>query len=124
MTITQITVRITDDIPSVVTPVPPMVNQNDRYELIVEHDGSYDGGKAYDMVRHFTDGTELATTRESYYGDDIILPVMRGRVVSVADEPEFQDGAFVLPVHLLLADERDERIVYLNASKRAEFPQP
>ena len=47
---------------------------------------------------------------------------MTGRVVSVADAPEPQDGARVLPVHILLTEEQDERIIYLNASKRDKMP--
>ncbi|MBR0367308.1 MAG: hypothetical protein IJH86_02815 [Clostridia bacterium] len=47
---------------------------------------------------------------------------MVGSVVSVADAPEPQDGALVLPVHILLTREQDERIVYLNASKRDKMP--
>ena len=47
---------------------------------------------------------------------------MAGSVVSVADAAQEQDGARVLPVHILLDAEQDERIVYLNASKRALFP--
>lgn len=49
---------------------------------------------------------------------------MEGSVVSVSDQPEPQDGARVLPVHLLLTKEQDERIVYLNASKREMLPPP
>ena len=49
---------------------------------------------------------------------------MRGSVVAIAEQPELQDGARVLPVRILLADEDDERIVYLNASKAADFPAP
>ena len=49
---------------------------------------------------------------------------MAGTVVSVAEAAEPQDGALVLPVHLLLRDEDDERIIYLNASKRELFPGP
>ena len=49
---------------------------------------------------------------------------MTGTVVSVAEVPEVQDGARVLPVHLLLSDQQDERIIYLNASKRDRFPAP
>lgn len=49
---------------------------------------------------------------------------MVGSVVSVAENPEPQDGARVLPVHLLLTEEQDERIVYLNASKRDRLPPP
>lgn len=47
---------------------------------------------------------------------------MVGSVVSVAEKPESQDGAMVLPVHILLTAEQDERIVYLNASKRDLMP--
>ena len=71
---------------------------------------------------------------------------LRGAVLSVADEPEYRDGAWVLPVRLQLAEEAGEsparhnsiaaerlrletaedagaeRIVYLNASKREGFP--
>ena len=49
---------------------------------------------------------------------------MVGSVVSVAEKAEPQDGALVLPVHLLLTEEQDERIVYLNASKRDKLPPP
>ena len=49
---------------------------------------------------------------------------MTGQVVSVSDNVDLQDGARVLPVHLLLDKEQDERIVYLNASKRDQFPAP
>ena len=49
---------------------------------------------------------------------------MRGTVVEIAGQAELQDGAQVLPVRILLADEDDERIVYLNASKAADFPGP
>ena len=49
---------------------------------------------------------------------------MAGTVVSVSEAAELQDGAMVLPVHLLLEGEDDERIIYLNASKRALFPGP
>lgn len=47
---------------------------------------------------------------------------MVGSVVSVSDQAEPQDGAMVYPVHLLLTEEQDERIVYLNASKRDGMP--
>lgn len=72
---------------------------------------------------------------------------LRGTVLSIADVAEPQDGAMVLPVRLKLeeGDERanvgesvqshrlatesgedvsGERIVYLNASKRAQMPGP
>lgn len=49
---------------------------------------------------------------------------MRGRIVSITDQEDLQDGVRVLPVHIFLESEQDERIVYLNASKSAGFPQP
>ena len=49
---------------------------------------------------------------------------MVGSVVSVSEDAEPQDGALVLPVHILLTDDQDERIVYLNASKRELMPPP
>lgn len=48
---------------------------------------------------------------------------MAGTIVEISDRPEPRDGARVLPVRLFLDAERDERIVYLNASKRALFPE-
>ena len=71
---------------------------------------------------------------------------LRGVIVNVADVPELQDGAMVLPVRVQLTeandgaqngtsalseriqqleageDTREERIVYLNASKRDRLP--
>ena len=49
---------------------------------------------------------------------------MRGSVVDIAGTAELQDGAMVLPVRIFLDDAGDERIVYLNASKREGFPGP
>lgn len=49
---------------------------------------------------------------------------MEGTIVSIADAPETHDGARVLPVRLLLTDAQDERIIYLNASRRDLFPEP
>ena len=49
---------------------------------------------------------------------------MRGTIVSIAEKSEEHDGARVLPVHLLLSEDQDERIVYLNASKAEGFPRP
>ena len=73
---------------------------------------------------------------------------VKGVVVAIADAPELQDGAMVLPVRLRLTaedaenapresalseriqqlepgeDTREERIVYLNASKREMMPGP
>lgn len=48
---------------------------------------------------------------------------MVGTVVSVSDAVELQDGARVRQVHILLTEEQDERIIYLNASK-GEFMPP
>ena len=74
---------------------------------------------------------------------------VKGTILSIGDTAEPQDGAMVLPVHVELApeategreamrasalaerleaegdeDTRNERIVYLNASKRDGFPEP
>ena len=49
---------------------------------------------------------------------------MRGTIVAISEAAEPQDGAMVLPVRIFLDDAQDERIVYLNASKRADFPSP
>lgn len=47
---------------------------------------------------------------------------MVGSVVEVSDVPEPHDGARVCPVRILLTEEQDERIIYLNVSKRAFMP--
>ena len=47
---------------------------------------------------------------------------MRGRIVEVSNKEDLQDGVRVLPVRIYLEDEQDERIVYLNASKKDMFP--
>ena len=47
---------------------------------------------------------------------------IRGRIVEISDQEDMQDGVRVLPVRIYLEDEQDERIVYLNASKKAMFP--
>ena len=74
---------------------------------------------------------------------------VRGTIVEISDQAELQDGAMVLPVRLRLAEDEtdgreqqhtsalaerlrlmvkedtdDQRIVYLNASKRESFPGP
>ena len=49
---------------------------------------------------------------------------MRGTILSVSDQAEDQDGARVLPVHMQLSEDGDERIVYLNAAKADGFPAP
>ncbi|MBQ8972635.1 MAG: hypothetical protein IJ074_06095 [Clostridia bacterium] len=48
---------------------------------------------------------------------------LEGTIVEIADQEDLQDGVRVLPVRIFLEDEQDERIVYLNADKRAQFPQ-
>ncbi|MBQ3479497.1 MAG: hypothetical protein IJH25_15165 [Clostridia bacterium] len=62
--------------------------------------------------RRFLEELQTGLTRE-----------MRGIIVSVSDTPEEQDGAMVLPVHLFLSEEQDERIVYLNVSKADQLPK-
>lgn len=47
---------------------------------------------------------------------------MVGKVVSVSDAIEPQDGARVHHVHILLSAEQDERIIYINDSKRDRLP--
>ena len=75
---------------------------------------------------------------------------VRGTIIGVSEQPQLQDGAMVLPVRLRLAEEegadrpavgesaqahrlrleeagedtRNERILYLNASKRDSLPVP
>ena len=74
---------------------------------------------------------------------------MRVAILEISEKPELQDGAMVLPVRVRLEqdgtgakpvpreslaaerlskqtmeDTRDERILYLNASKREQFPGP
>lgn len=47
-----------------------------------------------------------------------------GTLTDVSTQREPQDGAMVLPVHLMLDAEQDERTYYLNASKAEGFPAP
>lgn len=47
-----------------------------------------------------------------------------GTLTNVSTQSEPQDGATVLPVHLMLDAEQDERTYYLNASKAEGFPAP
>lgn len=61
--------------------------------------------------RTFLRDMELGMSRE-----------VRGSVVEVSSQEDLQDGVRVLPVRIQLADEDDERIVYLNASKAEGFP--
>jgi len=46
---------------------------------------------------------------------------IRGSIVEIAEKEDEQDGVRVLPVRIHLADEDDERFVYLNVSKRDMF---
>ena len=46
---------------------------------------------------------------------------MRGSVVEISETEEEQDGVRVLHVRIHLADEDDERFVYLNVSKKDLF---
>lgn len=48
---------------------------------------------------------------------------IRGSIVEIAAQEEYQDGVRVLPVRIHLADEDDERFVYLNVSKKELFAQ-
>lgn len=48
---------------------------------------------------------------------------IEGTVVEVSGNEDLQDGVRVLPVRILLKEEEDERIVYLNASKAELFPK-
>lgn len=61
--------------------------------------------------RAFLRDMELGMSRE-----------VRGSVVEVSSQEDLQDGVRVLPVRIQLADEDDERIVYLNVSKAEGFP--
>ena len=49
---------------------------------------------------------------------------VRGSIVEISDEEEAHDGVRVLPVRIHLADEDDERFVYLNVSKKDLFAKP
>lgn len=48
---------------------------------------------------------------------------IEGNIVEVSQQEDLQDGVRVLPVRIFLEAEQDERIVYLNASKAADFPK-
>lgn len=47
---------------------------------------------------------------------------MEGKIVEVSQNEDYQDGVRVLPVRILLKEEQDERIVYLNVTKKEMFP--
>ena len=86
-----------------------------------------------------------------YAMQDGLTRTVRGTILEIADQAELQDGAMVLPVRLKLSDEdagaaearhtsalaerlrleqaeesggEAERLLYLNASKRQDFPGP
>lgn len=44
-------------------------------------------------------------------------------ILEIADKEETQDGVRVLPVHVFLDDEQDERILYVNVSKLDQLPK-
>ena len=46
-----------------------------------------------------------------------------GSIVEVSEQEDYQDGVRVLPVRIYLDDEDDERIVYLNVTKKPDFPK-
>lgn len=48
---------------------------------------------------------------------------IEGTIVEISANEDLQDGVRVLPVRILLKKEDDERIVYLNASKKELFPK-
>lgn len=48
--------------------------------------------------------------------------LVEGSILSIDEAVELQDGVRVHAVHVLLKEEQDERIVYLNASKRDQLP--
>ena len=48
---------------------------------------------------------------------------MTGTVVEISEQTELKDGVQVQPVRILLDDEQDERIIYLNRDKQDLFPK-
>lgn len=64
--------------------------------------------------------------RYSFFLKDMekgLTRVLTGSIVEVGAKEDYQDGVRVLPVRILLAEEQDERIVYLNATKAEGFPE-
>lgn len=49
---------------------------------------------------------------------------VKGCIVEVSAQEDYQDGVRVLPVRIFLEEEEDERIIYLNATKAEGFPKP
>lgn len=63
--------------------------------------------------------------RYSFFLKDMengLTRVLNGSIVEVGAQEDYQDGVRVLPVRILLTEEQDERIVYLNATKAEGFP--
>jgi len=48
--------------------------------------------------------------------------VLEGSIAKIDEEIELQDGVRVHAVHMVLKESQDERIVYLNVSKREMMP--
>ena len=48
---------------------------------------------------------------------------LTGAVAEISEKEELQDGVRVYPVKLLMEDDEDGRIVYLNVSKADQFPK-
>lgn len=44
-------------------------------------------------------------------------------ILEIVNKEEVQDGVRVLPVHVYLEDEQDERILYVNVSKLDQLPK-
>ena len=44
-------------------------------------------------------------------------------ILEIVEKEEMQDGVRVLPVHVFLEDEQDERILYVNVSKLDQLPK-
>lgn len=55
--------------------------------------------------------------------DTGLTRTLKGSIVEVSGQEDYQDGVRVLPVRILLSEEQDERIVYLNVSKAEDFPK-
>jgi len=47
---------------------------------------------------------------------------MVGSIVEISEQEDYQDGVRVYPVRILLKEEQDERIVYINVSKADRMP--
>lgn len=69
-----ITIRIVDDIPTVIG--GPLICGNVGYMLTIDHDGSYDGAKRLDIIQHSQSGEERKSTMSVLEGDEFILPAI------------------------------------------------